>query len=1453
MTDPRSQPSIDDHLVDLIDGTADEQVLDLVASSPAHRDARFEAEQAVSLTRQAGADFTLPADFTARVLSALDAQQAAGAEPQSAEVPTLQPTATEPAAAQPTAALPTAALPTAAQPTAEMTSTEAAAAQVVAAQAMVTQVPEAGAPSGTQPTQLDTPALTTEGAPVTERLPAVGDGQSPSPHTASAAEASSPAVAASDTAASDTNPGTTSTTEGATNGAPPGEPASDAKPSAEPAAPISIATARKRRFAYLAAGLTGLAAAVGLTWVVSTQRATEEGPVADGWRGEVTELFGSGLSVCDKADDCSAAKAGAALVPGASIRTDENTRVSLSLADGSQLTLDRSSELRLTPGQARSAQLLKGRLAADITPSTERARFALPEGHVEVLGTKFAITLADQAASVDVSRGSVKLADQSGAEVVIGAGEQGRLYSGLPPYAATTTALAESLAWSDFTSQREQEEHDLRGLGELRAKKPGQTDERKGAVRLTSHQLKVRIVGQIARTEIEEVFTNQTDEVLEGIFRFPLPPDAKIERLALDVDGKLEEGAFVERDRAAAIWRGTIANAAPQARKQIREEIIWVPGPWRDPALLEWQRGGRFELRVFPIPKRGARRVVLAYSQVLKQSAGVRRYTYPLAHDPSGTTEVDRFSMDVQVRGHDGAFGVSTLGYPMEHDQGADQATRRSFERTSFKPAGDLVVEYALPDRDRELTAWTYKPVGDELAKEDASGGSYVAIALKPNLPRAGASLHRDFVFVVDASRSMYGERYQRASDLTTRVIRELDSSDRVTVLACDTTCRGMNTGMLQPGMETAEAAKRFLEEKPPEGGSDVGGAVDAARRAAPRDGSRALRVVYIGDGAPTLGAIRPAFIEDWVRRALPSGSGTLTAVAIGADADLDTLNAMARGGGGVVLPFVPGQRLSEAAYGVLSATYGASLEDVRVELPPGLTEIAPSRLNSILAGGEELVVARMVGDRVEGEVKLTGELGGRRFERSYPVTLTATSERGNTFVPRLFAAAKIADLELQATDSAKQEAVKLSQRFNIASRHTSLLVLESPAMFKAFGLDNTRYLPEWSGDEEAVATAEVDVDADVLKSPAQRRPVDLGFDFDDHRAGGFGSAAKAMPKPAPPPRSSMEAPAPFADEAPQRQRRPMMAMRRVHERVGVISTDRLSPKSATSDRIAAAEAELRADENRRDSVKKLYNLLAVSGELDRASSLAEAWSRRDPLDPEALTARADLLARSGDRDGAIRLLGSVIDVAPGDVAGQQRLARLYRWAGKPELGCRFSLAIAQLRSDSKLLGEALRCARQSGLGWLADRLLEASPDTARQAAQRLADAPVTEERLSGDLRVEVEWTGSRVDLDIALLHPSGHRVSWLGAPTRSVISASHVTSTEREGLALRAAPTGEYVIELVRASGHGPVSGTAVVHAAGVTRRIPFTLQGDRATLGIAQITTRTRLVPVSGPIVPW
>jgi hypothetical protein len=230
---------------------------------------------------------------------------------------------------------------------------------------------------------------------------------------------------------------------------------------------------------------------------------------------------------------------------------------------------------------------------------------------------------------------------------------------------------------------------------------------------------------------------------------------------------------------------------------------------------------------------------------------------------------------------------------------------------------------------------------------------------------------------------------------------------------------------------------------------------------------------------------------------------------------------------------------------------------------------------------------------------------------------------------------------------------------------------------------------------------------------------------------------------------------------------------------------------------------------------------------------------------------RADLAARSGDRDWAIRMLGSVVDVRPGNVRARRRLARLHRWAGRPAMGYRHSIGIAQLRDqEAKLLAAAVRCGRETGESEIVDRMLGAAEQKVRKAAEALLGKPQdATEKLRGDLRLEAAWSGTGHDLDLALLHPDGHRVSWLGAPTRSVITATDVQSTSRDGLALRGGKPGNYVIEVVRAKGHGPVAGSVAVTVAGTKRTIPFTLEGPRTTLGLAKITMQPRLVPLSGP----
>jgi hypothetical protein len=53
--------------------------------------------------------------------------------------------------------------------------------------------------------------------------------------------------------------------------------------------------------------------------------------------------------------------------------------------------------------------------------------------------------------------------------------------------------------------------------------------------------------------------------------------------------------------------------------------------------------------------------------------------------------------------------------------------------------------------------------------------------------------------------------------------------------------------------------------------------------------------------------------------------------------------------------------------------------------------------------------------------------------------------------------------------------------------------------------------------------------------------------------------------------------------------------------------------------------------------------------------------------------------------------------------------------------------------------------------------------------------------------------------------------------------------------------------VEIVRSAGSsGPVRGELTVFAAGETRRIPFTLEGQRMTVALAEIKMVPRLVPL-------
>ncbi|MCA9605702.1 MAG: FecR domain-containing protein, partial [Myxococcales bacterium] len=374
-----------------------------------------------------------------------------------------------------------------------------------------------------------------------------------------------------------------------------------AEPTPEKEAPKARTEAPRRKGKLLlfpligGLALTAAAAAIGVAVFGPDDDASEEGPAvaAIGLEGTLVRVARaaedgqSGVEIQRPGEDGFVPLvANGTIAPGSMVRTDDRTRARVTLSDGSYVVLDHATRLELRGDAPRGFRLTEGNLVADIAHLEDgpNATFETTTGGIEVLGTKFELSATSDLTSVRVSRGVVSVHGADGEAREVNAGEEGVVQAGTAPTVTPYTELARSMAWSELGSASAQGDEEaaaedadtLAGIGSLRARRPGERQEQERPLHLARHSVRVRIVGNVARTEIEEVFRNDDDATLEGVYRFPLPPDAQIASLSLDVDGRMEQGSFVERDRAAAIWRGVIRNATPVRQRQNDEEFIWV-------------------------------------------------------------------------------------------------------------------------------------------------------------------------------------------------------------------------------------------------------------------------------------------------------------------------------------------------------------------------------------------------------------------------------------------------------------------------------------------------------------------------------------------------------------------------------------------------------------------------------------------------------------------------------------------------------------------------------------------------------------------------------------------------------------------------------------------------------------------------------------------------------------
>lgn len=685
-------------------------------------------------------------------------------------------------------------------------------------------------------------------------------------------------------------------------------------------------------------------------------------------------------------------------VDGAATQSD--TRV---LCDGAvQTDRDGRATLRTDDG-------LLVRLAGESSLSLREGRLKVLRGRAFVTswGTTSRTLLVGDALVLDVSDASLEIErDEARARVIVVRGEtsfragasQGQIAQGEALEGSTRFAVVPAPVWEDWTggaaSPRGASARQPRGLGLASAHTAA--GEAPTPLAMNRWRGTVSLRGDLAITTIEQSFFNGAESASAVEYTMRLPDDAIVSSFALERAGRWQSAnpGVVARTASA----GTTALVA-EGDGDLRASLgVIAPGETV-----------------------GAR---ISYAQWLPRAGAARRYTLPLG-DPQSSEIIGEFSFDFDLEG--------TALREVRVPSGARlQAQHLQLRRSDWRPQADLAVD--LIDG-RESVAPQGRAVRAVYQPSDAPRVVMFELALPPLEDRG-----TDFAVVLDESAATSVGSLEIARAAVETLLRQVGANDRVALLFGDLGARGAEGELGE--LRAVDAARRELildavSRARPGGASDLGRMITDAH--ALMDPARNGVVLYLGDGAPTVGTIDPTRLAEALRRQVPDLR--LVGVAVGRGAHDEVLRAIAGAAGEVARVEDPPE-----AVAALSALAARAMQpcrrDVRVSPGPRVRQTIPEHLGAVRSGEIVRVFAALdEGQDPPREVVVEAREGGAT--RRHVLALRGLKVRDEGDLVRRWATARVRQLE--ESGAGRGSIAELGARYGLLTPASALLVGIAP------------------------------------------------------------------------------------------------------------------------------------------------------------------------------------------------------------------------------------------------------------------------------------------------------------------------------------------------------------------------------------------------------------------------
>ncbi len=414
---------------------------------------------------------------------------------------------------------------------------------------------------------------------------------------------------------------------------------------------------------------------------------------------------------------------------------------------------------------------------------------------------------------------------------------------------------------------------------------------------ILSSEVEMRVTGLVARTRLTQHFENSSGSWLEGVYLFPLPEGAAVDRLRLVIGDRVLEGEIREKAEARRtyeqakeegkkatlveqhrpdVFTTRVANVAPgeavEVVLELQQTVAWDSGEMslRFPTVVNPRffptPGEPPELRRLP-PLLASAASPLPPARAAQVSDS--RHVCPEPRSPGEIALAVRTRATTGLSGATEGLAAADLGFPapgpahdprrlvnpvsitVDLDAGFPLEYLDSpYHRVDVEVAGGTPGRHRYrvrladgasvsADRDFELV-WAPRPGEAPRAAvftEEHRGDTYSLLMVLPP-DRVGTAgwrpLDRELVFILDVSGSMHGASIEQAKRALNAVLDGLDPADTFNVIAFSDRARPLFPDSLAATVETVEKARGWVDALQADGGTNMLPALAAALEGTP-------------------------------------------------------------------------------------------------------------------------------------------------------------------------------------------------------------------------------------------------------------------------------------------------------------------------------------------------------------------------------------------------------------------------------------------------------------------------------------------------------------------------------------------------------------------------------------------------------------------------------------------